>query len=44
VWIFINIERGDAETALLLLALLDGAGWRIGSRRHSPTESVPEDC
>jgi hypothetical protein len=43
VWSFINIERGDPETALLLLALLDGVRWRIDSRRHSPTESVPED-
>ena len=30
--IFINVVRGDAETALLLLlALLDGAHWRIGA-------------
>jgi hypothetical protein len=32
--IFINIVRGEAETALLLLALLDGARWRIGNRRQ----------
>jgi len=31
--IFISVVRGDAETALLLLALsLDGARSRIGTR------------
>src|SRR5205809_177213 len=42
--IFINVVRDDAEIALLLYALLDGAHWRIPVGADSPRENVPEDC
>src|SRR5438067_188890 len=41
--IFINVVRGDTETALLLLGSLDWASWRI-DRRWQPNGNVPEDC
>src|SRR5205823_13922481 len=41
--IFISVVRGDAETALLLLAHSTGrAGGLLGA--DSPTKNVPEDC